>query len=122
MTGDWLLGKLLIFDEIHKFAKWRNLIKGFYDKLKNTHQFIVTGSARLDYYRKGGDSLLGRYHYYRMHPLTLPEVSSDMTRKFMERLLARWVSEPYLKQDLTSLRRWHRQRQRAHRLFGYSGP
>jgi predicted AAA+ superfamily ATPase len=44
--------KLLIFDEIHKFVKWRSLVKGYFDKLKNTHQFLVTGSARLDWRAK----------------------------------------------------------------------
>lgn len=47
---------IIILDEIHKYKKWRNLLKGFYDKKRNQHKFIVTGSARLDYYRKGGDS------------------------------------------------------------------
>ncbi|MFZ4715883.1 MAG: AAA family ATPase [Bacteriovoracaceae bacterium] len=60
--------KLIILDEVHKSKNWRNMIKGFYDTLKNTHSFLITGSARLDHFRKGGDSLLGRYHYYRLHP------------------------------------------------------
>ena len=68
--------KLLVFDEIHKLKGWRNLIKGFFDTLKNTHQFLITGSARLDHFRKGGDSLLGRYHYYRLHPYSLSELGS----------------------------------------------
>ena len=67
---------LLIFDEIHKFGDWRNLIKGIYDKNRSALSILVTGSARLDYYRKGGDSLQGRYHYYRLHPFSLPECSS----------------------------------------------
>ena len=70
---------LIILDEIHKFKHWRNLVKGFYDTLKNTHSFFITGSARLDHFRKGGDSLLGRYFHYRLHPYSLPELglSSD---------------------------------------------
>ena len=28
---------------------------------------MVTGSARLDYCRKGGDSLTNRYRYFRLH-------------------------------------------------------
>lgn len=113
MAGEWPSAeKLIVLDELHKFAKWRGLIKGFYDKLKNTHQFLVTGSARLDYYRKGGDSLLGRYHYYRMHPLTLPEVSEDFSKIALQRLLQfGGFPEPYLKEDKVSLKRWHRQRQ-----------
>ena len=112
MSGEFSKNQsLIVFDEIHKFVKWRNLIKGFYDKLKNTHQFLVTGSARLDFYRKGGDSLLGRYHYYRMHPLSLPEVSKNFSEIEMERLLQfGGFPEPYLKQELVTLKRWHRQR------------
>lgn len=66
--------KTLIFDEIHKYKNWRNLLKGLYDKNHEDHSFIVTGSARLDHFRKGGDSLLGRYRYFRMHPLSIGEL------------------------------------------------
>ena len=48
--------QLLIFDEIHKYRQWKQLIKGEFDKHKGTFKFIVTGSARLDLYRRGGDS------------------------------------------------------------------
>jgi len=64
---------ILILDEIHKFKNWRQLLKGFYDTNKHLVKLLVTGSARLDYYRKGGDSLVGRYHYYRLHPYSLNE-------------------------------------------------
>lgn len=76
---------VLIFDEIHKYKKWRNLIKGLYDKNKEDHSFIVTGSARLDHFRKGGDSLLGRYRYYRLHPFSAGEIkanSNDLLQLF----------------------------------------
>ena len=49
--------KLIILGEIHKYKDWKSLIKGFYDLKKSDTQFLVTGSARLDYFRKGGDSL-----------------------------------------------------------------
>ena len=65
----------IVLDEIHKFVRWRNLVKGFYDKNKSEISFIITGSARLDYYRKGGDFLQGRYHYYRLHPFSLLELN-----------------------------------------------
>ncbi|MBF0361561.1 MAG: ATP-binding protein [Oligoflexia bacterium] len=68
--------KVLCFDEIHKFKNWRSLLKGFYDTKKNRYKFLITGSARLDHYRRGGDSLLGRYRYLRLHPLTLGELLS----------------------------------------------
>ena len=47
---------LIILDEIHKFKRWKRFIKGEYDTLKNRYKFLITGSARLDVYRKGGDS------------------------------------------------------------------
>lgn len=103
--------KLIIFDEIHKYKHWRNTIKGYWDKQKSEHQFLVTGSARLDYYRKGGDSLLGRYHYYRMHPLSLSEVSKKHANKDLEHLLKfGGFPEPFLKGSDRTLRRWHAQR------------
>jgi len=60
--------ELVILDEIHKYKEWRNLVKGFYDQYKSKRKFLITGSARLDHYRRGGDSLQGRYHYHRLHP------------------------------------------------------
>jgi len=59
----------VVFDEIHKYPKWKNLLKGFFDEFKDEIQFAVTGSARLDLFRKSGDSLLGRYFLYKMFPL-----------------------------------------------------
>jgi len=112
LTQEWPANqKLIIFDELHKFKKWRNLIKGYYDKLKSTHQFLVTGSARLDYYRKGGDSLLGRYHYFRLHPLSLNEIQETYKEKSLELLLGfGGFPEPFLKHDQIHLKKWHRQR------------
>ena len=66
--------QLIILDEIHKFKGWKAFLKGQYDTLKDKHRFLVTGSARLDIYRKGGDSLQGRYHLYRLHPFTVAEL------------------------------------------------
>ena len=34
-------------------------------------RFLITGSGRLDLYKKGGDSLLGRYFSVPLLPLTL---------------------------------------------------
>lgn len=66
--------KLLIFDELHKYRQWKNYIKGIFDTQKNLYNIIVTGSARLDLYKKGGDSLLGRYYFYRLHPFSVAEL------------------------------------------------
>ncbi len=70
---------VVIFDEIHKFPHWKVFIKGFFDSYARDAgmKVIVTGSARLDIYRKGGDSLMGRYFLYRMHPLTVGELTTS---------------------------------------------
>ncbi len=102
---------LLIFDEVHKFARWRNLIKGFYDTRKSVTRFIVTGSARLDYYRKGGDSLQGRYHYYRLHPFSLCELNSNPTSEDIKQLLQfSGFPEPLFKCGDRHWRRWQKER------------
>jgi len=67
--------ELIIFDEVHKYKNWKNHIKGFYDTAKDKYKIIVTGSARLDLYRKGGDSMMGRYHYHRLHPISYAEAA-----------------------------------------------
>ncbi|MCX5682459.1 MAG: AAA family ATPase [Planctomycetota bacterium] len=62
------------FDELHKFRKWKSFLKGFYDTYADSVRVLVTGSSRLDVYRRGGDSLMGRYFLYRMHPFSVAEV------------------------------------------------
>ncbi len=101
----------VILDEIHKFARWRNLIKGFYDKNRSEIAFIITGSARLDYYSKGGDSLQGRYHYYRLHPFSLLELNPDPTKSDLESLMKfGGFPEPYIRGEERFWRRWQRER------------
>ncbi len=108
--------KFIIFDEIHKFARWRNLVKGFYDTQKSKTSFIITGSARLEYYSKGGDSLHGRYHYYRLHPFSLLELNARPTRNDFETLIKfGGFPEPCLKAEEKFWRRW--QRERLHRVI-----
>lgn len=110
LNGDWPSEeKLIIFDEIHKFKNWRNLVKGYFDTFRNTHQFLITGSARLDHYRKGGDSLLGRYHYFRLHPMSYPEILLQKENLFTLEHLLKFggFPEPFLKGSEKELRRWH---------------
>ena len=103
--------KCLVLDEIHKFARWRNLVKGFYDTNKSATSFIITGSARLDHYSKGGDSLQGRYHYYRLHPFSPMELNRKPTRNDIETLLKfGGFPEPCLKAEERFWRRWQRER------------
>ncbi len=119
---------LVIFDEIHKYEKWKNYIKGEYDKYTEKFSIIVTGSARLDVYKKGGDSLLGRYHPYRLHPLSLNELKKrilefkppqelifsdrgkDTERIFNALLKFGGFPDVFLKQSERELRRWHNEK------------
>lgn len=103
---------LLIFDELHKFPRWKSWIKGLYDVDSADHSFLVTGSARLDVYRRGGDSLLGRYHYWRLHPLTLDERPAEITAQEAFRRLMRvgGFPEPFLENNERQARRWRRER------------
>jgi predicted AAA+ superfamily ATPase len=64
---------IIAFDEIHKRPDWKNFLKGFFDSYGKEVHIIVTGSARLDIFKRGGDSLMGRYFPYRMHPLSVAE-------------------------------------------------
>ena len=102
---------ILVLDEIHKYSKWRNLIKGLYDKNKSKIKFLVTGSARLDYYRRGGDSLQGRYHYYRLHPISLGELINLNEKADLESLFQYGgFPEPFLKANAKFCRRWQNER------------
>lgn len=65
----------VVFDEIHKYRRWKAFLKGFFDVYGDKVSTIVTGSARLGFYRRGGDSLMGRYFLYRMHPLSVAELA-----------------------------------------------
>lgn len=108
--------KLLVFDEIHKYKRWRNWLKGLYDKTKSRRRYLVTGSARLDLYRRGGDALTGRYHFFRLHPLSLAEVDSRHHPATVESLLQfGGFPEPFLSQSEKKLRRW--QRERMHQVL-----
>lgn len=102
--------KIICFDEIHKYKNWRSLIKGLYDTEKNRHQFLVTGSARLDHYRKGGDSLLGRYRYFRLHPFSLSEMGAFTAANLQQLLHFGGFPEPLYLQSEKELRLWHRER------------
>ena len=71
----------------------------------------MTGSARLDYYRKGGDSLLGRYYFYRLHPLSLVEIERHPSRETLTKLLTfGGFPEMYLEQDPREWKQWQKER------------
>jgi predicted AAA+ superfamily ATPase len=121
--------KLIMLDEIHKYHDWKNHVKGLFDKYRDDFAILVTGSARLDIYRRGGDSLMGRYYAYRLHPFSLAELLGRSTRditplemlQFSEAsresaeamqnlMIFGGFPEPLLGQRKRELRRWHNQR------------
>lgn len=71
---------IIVLDEIHKAKFWKRTLKGIFDTAESRVDIIVTGSARLDTFKKGGDSLLGRYFPFRLHPFTLAEVQHPQSQ------------------------------------------
>lgn len=71
---------LVVFDELHKYGRWKRWLKGVFDTRPQGQTYLVTGSARLDVYRRGGDSMLGRYHLWRLHPFSLSELPPQVPR------------------------------------------
>lgn len=110
---------VLVFDELHKYSKWKQFLKGFFDGYGDKAQVIVTGSSRLDIYRRGGDSLMGRYFLYRMHPFSVAEIARTSVPTVPirqpsliseEDWTALWTHggfpEPYLRRSESFTRRW----------------
>src|SRR3990167_6648759 len=100
---------LWVFDEIHKYRSWRNYLKGLYDVKSPQQQILITGSACLDYYRYSGDSLQGRYHYLRLHPLSFAELKLKNQEDLMNLLQLGGFPEPYFSATEIEARRWSRE-------------
>lgn len=117
---------LVIFDELHKYPKWKSYLKGFYDTFRYTLAVFVTGSAKMDVYRRGGDSLLGRYWLFRLNPFSQSELvgkdvltnpselllsgSSEAKEKFDSLFELGGFPEPLLSGSKTTHRRWVKMR------------
>jgi predicted AAA+ superfamily ATPase len=97
---------LWVFDELHKYRRWRNFLKGVYDEFGDERRILVTGSARLDLYRFGGDSLQGRYHFLRLHPLSLAELETRASSDLEALLELGGFPEPFLGGSAVRARRW----------------
>jgi len=65
---------VVVFDELHKYPRWKSFLKGFFDVYGSHTRIIATGSAKMDVYKRGGDSMMGRYFPFRMHPLSVAEL------------------------------------------------
>jgi predicted AAA+ superfamily ATPase len=100
---------LWVFDEIHKHRRWRALLKGLYDVRSARQRILVTGSARLDFYRYGGDSLQGRYHLLRLHPLSFREIGADSPAGVAQLLKLGGFPEPFFGGAEVEARRWSRE-------------
>lgn len=111
---------VILFDELHKFPRWKQFLKGFYDSYAEQVRITVTGSSLLTVYRRGGDSLMGRYFQYRMHPFSVAETSAQglpgagLVRAPVPiddaQFTALWhhggFPEPFLRRDDRFTRRW----------------
>jgi hypothetical protein len=112
---------LVVFDEIHKYRHWKRFLKGFFDTYEKLVRIIVTGSARLDVYRRGGDSMMGRYFLYRLHPLSVREfadpsfkevdISSPIACSDFEILIEHGgFPEPFIQRNHRFTHQWRRLR------------
>ncbi len=115
---------IIVFDELHKYRKWKNFIKGFFDKYGEKTKIIITGSARLDIYNAGGDSLMGRYFPYHLHPFSVAEIINPKLRKEDLAKISKKISdkefealfhfggfpEPFLKRKDSFYIRWKKNR------------
>ena len=119
---------LLVLDELHKQRGWKRWLKGEYDAHVGEYRYLVTGSARLDVYRRGGDSLQGRYHHHRLHPFSVRELAgllpgaepgqplalgtgTGSAKESTTQLLERGgFPEPFLSGSERSRRRWRKER------------
>ena len=104
---------LLVLDEVHKMPGWKAWLKGVYDGKPPGQQLLVTGSARMDTFRQGGESLAGRFFGLRLHPISVREWC-DHTGAEPEAALAHLLErggfpEPCLAPDATEAQRWRRQ-------------
>jgi hypothetical protein len=109
LAGELPTAKFWVFDEIHKYRRWRNYLKGVYDGRRTGQRILVTGSGRLDLYRFGGDSLQGRYHLLRLHPLSVAELGLSRPQEFSDLLDLGGFPEPFFGASETEARRWSRE-------------
>jgi predicted AAA+ superfamily ATPase len=101
---------LVVFDELHKMRKWKSWIKGIYDTEGVRPRLLVTGSAQLDTFKRGSDSLAGRFFGYRLHPLSVAETAKNVKPEdALDRILRfGGFPEPFLRAETVYTDRWRR--------------
>ena len=102
---------LVIFDELHKLKNWKSWLKGVYDTEGIPPSILVTGSAKLDTYKKVVDSLAGRFFQFRMHPLDLKEIKFFLKSENLDSELDKLMQlggfpEPFLNGTQRYYNRW----------------
>lgn len=100
---------LWVLDEIHKHRGWRNMLKGLSDGRRPGQRILVTGSARLDACRRGGDSLQGRYHLLRMCPYSAAELGLQSQAELADLLALGGFPEPWHGGSAREAKRWSRE-------------
>ena len=112
IQGHWSRERgLVILDEFHKFPKWKSFLKGIYDTEGNRPNILMTGSAKLNIFRRGNDSMVGRYYYHRLLPLAVGELKQDLKPEEAVKHLLSYGNfpEPFLKSSLRHRKRWQQQ-------------
>lgn len=102
---------MLVFDEIHKMKEWKKFLKGAFDTRPARQAILVTGSARLDTFRRGGESLAGRYFHFRLNPVSVRELKGTTKPVEALSLLNRFggFPEPFLSGSDEEAARWRNQ-------------
>ena len=102
---------IVVFDEVHKMKDWKQHIKGIYDTKYGNQAILVTGSARLETFRKSGESLAGRYFHLRLNPLSVRELFPLMKPYDAVDSLNRLggFPEPFLSSSEDEAARWRKQ-------------
>jgi len=106
------------FDEIHKMPKWKNILKDYFDKFEDEARLVITGSAKLDLFRRSGDSLAGRYFLFKLLPLSLSEVC----KKSIIKTQAKQAASEFIDTRLSMVRYYQAELEHLVQFGGFPEP